>query len=242
MQSNGFLYLGTRRLLVFVFAVTLLGSCGTGVKERYTFIPDEKFEQAIIDLGLDDVIDGKVLTENISSIDSLNISYRKISDLSGIEAFTALTHLNCGKNRLTNLDVSQNTGLSLLYCYNNELTSLDLSKNTALIKLYCEYNQLTSLDISGCTGLTHFYCGNNQLTSLDISGCSGLTSFGCNENKLTSLDVSNCTALKWLICNTNQLTSLDLSKNTALIELSCSDNQFDCEALESKYYINDDDY
>ena len=39
--------------------------------------------------------------------------------------------------------------------------------------------------------------------------------------------------------NTNQLTSLDLSNNTALIELSCSDNQFDCEALESKYYIID---
>ena len=76
-------------------------------KVGYSSIPNENFENALIELGFDDVIDGKVLSENISSTDSLDISNKKISDLYGIEAFTALTHLICGNNRLISLDISK---------------------------------------------------------------------------------------------------------------------------------------
>ena len=38
---------------------------------QYTSIPDQNFEQALIDLGYDDVIDRKLLTANINSVDSL---------------------------------------------------------------------------------------------------------------------------------------------------------------------------
>jgi Leucine-rich repeat (LRR) protein len=55
-----------------------------------------------------------------------------ISNLTGIEAFTALTYLDCRVNQLTSLDVSQNTALTLLSCEGNQLTSLDVSQNTAL--------------------------------------------------------------------------------------------------------------
>jgi Leucine-rich repeat (LRR) protein len=64
-----------------------------------------------------------------------------ISNLKGIEAFTALTGLNCGYNQLTSLDVSKNTALTYLYCSGNQLTSLDASKNTALTSLYCGDNK-----------------------------------------------------------------------------------------------------
>ena len=49
-----------------------------------------------------------------------------ISDLTGIEAFTALTVLNCSSNLITSLDVSNNTALTELFCYDNQLTSLDV--------------------------------------------------------------------------------------------------------------------
>ena len=64
-----------------------------------------------------------------------------ISNLTGIEAFTALTELYCGKNQLTSLDVSKNTALTKLSCQRNQLTSLYFRKNTALTQLYCEDNK-----------------------------------------------------------------------------------------------------
>tara|TARA_B110000902_G_scaffold210182_1_gene240253 strand:+ start:1318 stop:1908 length:591 start_codon:yes stop_codon:yes gene_type:complete len=87
---------------------------------KNTAIPDRNFEQALIDLGYDDVIDGQVLTANINTIDSLFIVEKNISDLTGIEAFTALTYLDCLDNQLTNLDVSKNTALTYLDCLDNQ--------------------------------------------------------------------------------------------------------------------------
>ena len=157
---------------------------------QYTSIPDQNFEQALIDLGYDDVIDGKVLTANINSVDSLSLYRKNISDLTGIEDFTALTYLECGRNKLTSLDVSQNTTLTYLDCDGNKLTSFDVSKNTALTYLDCGSNQLTNLDVSQNTTLTYLDCGYNKLTSLDVSKNTALTELYCDGNKF------DCDALR----------------------------------------------
>ncbi|GBU22754.1 hypothetical protein R80B4_02666 [Fibrobacteres bacterium R8-0-B4] len=73
---------------------------------------------------------------------------RKITDLSGIEYFTALTELVVSDNRLTALDVSGATALEELYCPYNRLTALDVSGAAALTLLCCDHNQLTALDVS----------------------------------------------------------------------------------------------
>ena len=80
---------------------------------QYTSIPDQNFEQALIDFGYDDVIDGKVLTANINSVDSLFLEDKNISDLIGVEAFTALKYLNCYDNPLTSLDLTKNNCFNL---------------------------------------------------------------------------------------------------------------------------------
>tara|TARA_B110000483_G_scaffold102094_1_gene124889 strand:+ start:3464 stop:3742 length:279 start_codon:yes stop_codon:yes gene_type:complete len=80
---------------------------------QYTSIPDQNFEQALIDLGYDDVIDRKVLTANINSVDSLDLVGKNISDLIGVEAFTALKYLNCYDNPLTSLDLTKNNCFNL---------------------------------------------------------------------------------------------------------------------------------
>ena len=116
---------------------------------QYTAIPDQNFEQALIDLGHDNVIDGQVLTANISSLTELDVggtyhNNRGITDLTGIEQFTSLTELKCNHNQITSLDLSQNTALAYFTCSNNQLTSLDVSQNTALTELDCRNNQLSS--------------------------------------------------------------------------------------------------
>ncbi|MBT4407658.1 MAG: hypothetical protein HOC79_07290, partial [Euryarchaeota archaeon] len=191
----------------------------------YTYVPDNNFEQALIDLGYDDVINDFVLTANISGITDLDVREKEISDLTGIEAFTALTILHCENNQLTSLDVSSNTALTLLFCENNQLTSLDVSANTALTSLYCGGNQLTSLDVSLNTALGILHCGGNQLTSLDVSANTALTSLHCNDNQLTSLDLSNNISLIHLVCHLNELTTLSVENNVELITLVAYQNQ-----------------
>ena len=59
-----------------------------------------------------------------------------ISDLSEIKYFTSLECLHCSYNRLTTLDLSDNTALTELYCMTNQLTSLDVSKCSSLKQLW----------------------------------------------------------------------------------------------------------
>ena len=114
-----------------------------------------------------------------------------ISDLTGIEEFTALTELDCGGHQLTSLDVSMNTALTGLACGGNQLTSLDVSKNTALTELFCSGNQLISLDVSKNTALTELYCSDNNLTSLDVSKNTALTELSCYGNQFICVPIDN---------------------------------------------------
>lgn len=147
-----------------------------------------------------------------------------ISDLTGIEAFTAITDLDCSGNHLSSLDVSFNTALTSLNCRINPLTNLDVSANTAITSLVCQYNLLTSLNISTNSVLTTLLCTNNALTSLDVSANTALTVLSCGNNALTSLDVSANPALTGLSCFNNQIASLDVSTNTILTSLNCANN------------------
>ncbi|MCH7535027.1 MAG: T9SS type A sorting domain-containing protein [Bacteroidetes bacterium] len=91
-----------------------------------------------------------------------------ISDLTGIEAFTALTYLSCQGNLLTNLNVSSNIALLMLQCSGNLLITIDVSNNILLNELHCQINSLTSLDITNNPALWFLWCNNNSLTSLDL--------------------------------------------------------------------------
>ena len=194
--------------------------------QNCTYIPDYNFEIKLIQLGYDNVLDHYVLTSNIDGVTFLDLTYGNISDLTGIEDFTALTTLDCSDNQLTNLDLDQNTALTTLYCRSNQLTNLDLDQNTALTTLFCSSNQLTSHKIfRNNTALTTLECYDNQLTSLDVSYNTALTYFNCHTNELTSLNVSNNTDLTYFDCSYNQLSSLNVSNNTALTYFNCSYNQ-----------------
>lgn len=197
-----------------------------GEQLAYTLIPDPSFEQKLINLKLDRFpIDGKVLTSNINTITSLDVSKSSISDLTGIQDFVSLTNLNCSQNSLKALNVSKNTALTVLDCNNNQITYLDVSNNLALTDLVCYSNKLTSLDVKKNTALTKLDSGSNQYTALDVSNNTALTFLGCNTSQLTSLDVSKNTALNLLDCRENKITTLDVSKITALTELYCQSNQ-----------------
>ena len=211
-------------LLLFVTMMVTVFCARAQVVLNDTNFPDANFRAALADiLGINE--GDEISQEKINATTQIYVSDKSISDLKGIEHFTALTTLYCYNNQLTTLDVSKNTTLTNLDCSNNQLTALDVSKNTALTLLECDYNQLTTLDVSKNTALTYLYCSENQLTALDVSKNTALTYLSCTDNKLTTLDISKNTALTYLRCYNNQLTVLDVSKNTALTTLYCYNNQ-----------------
>ena len=200
----------------------------------FTLIPDPNFELALIDLGIDkelqdepnpqDQINGRILNSDAETVVELSV-VRNITDLTGIEAFTALTHLRCSNNQLSSLDVTQNPALTYLDCSHNLLSSLDVTQNTALTYLDCGWNQLIDLDVTQNTNLNHLVCNLNQLSSLDVTQNTALNLIECSQNQLSSLDVSQITALVSLGCSYNQLSSLDVTQNSALNLLGCAENQ-----------------
>ena len=91
-----------REFIMKKVAILLIITCSF-VFAQNTYVPDDKFEQALIDLGYDTTLDDSVLTANISGVTELDVSNKEISDLTGIEAFAALTQLECWNNQLTSL-------------------------------------------------------------------------------------------------------------------------------------------
>ena len=208
-------------LFAILFGAPLAISAQVEINEAN--FPDENFRLWLFeqDYGKDGI-----LTEReISGITYIDIGWQNISNLTGIEHFTALTDLYCFNNQLTTLDVSGFTALKVLYCSSNQLTTLDVSGCVALEALVCGSNQLTALDVSKNTALTSLSCGSNQLTALDVSKNTVLTGLHCVSNQLATLDVSNHIALEMLNCSYNQLATLDVSGCAALTELYCHYNQ-----------------
>ena len=211
-----------------------------------TYVPDDNFEQALIDLGYDDVLDNYVLTNNIKSVTSLDINAKSISDLTGIEDFTSLVqllsyqnnlssvnlsmniyldYLELGENQITGIDISANTLLKHLNLFGNQLTSIDVSPNKELIFLSLGGNSFTNIDVSSNLLLTDLLLFDNDLISLDISNNLELTTLFVRKNKLTSLDLSKQIKLKQLSAGINNLSLLDLSKNTDLEYLNISGSE-----------------
>jgi Leucine-rich repeat (LRR) protein len=204
-------------------------------------IPDANFKAYLVgNTAINTNGDNQIqVTEAAAFNGGIYCQSMSISNLTGIEAFTALTWLDCGNNQLSSLDVSQNTALIYLRCYNNSLSSLNVSNNTALIDLRCYNNSLSSLNLSNNTALETLRVMGNNLTSLDVSNNISLTylSIGSftgypgtpsgsvpNGNSISILDVSTNTVLTTLNCGRNQFDSLDVSNNILLSWLTCRDN------------------
>ena len=196
---------------------------------QLTAVPDLNFEAFLEANGMGDGIpdNGQVLTANIENVTVLDLpSFAGISDLTGIEDFSALEFLDFSANNVASVNLSQNAALTTLGCIFNQLTILDLSNNTQLEWISCQNNQLTTLLLNS-ENLTIIECWENQLTALDVSQATALTDLDCHINFITELDISQNINLTELRCSSNLLTSLDTSNNVQLISLVCGYNNIE---------------
>ena len=164
---------------------------------------------------------------------------RNLSDLTGIQGFTSLKHLNAWSNNLTSVDVSINTALEYISLYDNQLTSIDITKNTKLKTFGIEENQLTIIDVSQNIELTNLSLGLNQLTTIDLSKNIKLKDVRCELNNITALDVTNLTALEFLKVSENKITVLNLSENLKIITLIADENELEAIDLSKNTALED---
>jgi hypothetical protein len=211
-----------KQLFALLFVLT---SCH--VFSQSFYVPDDNFEQGLIDLGYDDVLDDSVLYDNIDTVTFLILSDREIESFEGIAAFTELITFSCEFNNLEAIDVSSNLFLRNFYCGMNEITELDLSANINLEIMHCSENELGELELSNNLDLRILHCSYNLFTELDLTVNVLMEQLIVSHTNLTSLDVSTLTELNHLTCRVNELEELDLSNNSNLYVLDCIGNELD---------------
>ena len=191
-----------------------------------TTIPDSNFEQALIDLGIDSdgVINSSVLTSDVASISSLDVSGREISQLTGIEDFINLSELYCQNNLLTSLSLSSNTKLAILDCSENDLSSLKVTDLVELKILRCSFNEITGINLSSNKLLEELHCDHNLIKTLNLKDNLELTELNCANNQFTVLTITFNWKIKYLNFSWNLFTYIDLSNNVKVEYLDCSNN------------------
>ena len=155
-----------------------------------TTFPDPIFRKYVKEI-FDDDNDGVLSQIELESVKSISVDGRNISSLKGLEYFTELQDLGCGKNNLSELDVSKNLKLLTIWCPVNQLTSLDVSNNLYLEQLYCPQNQLTQLIFGKNIFLKNVQCDSNPLTSLDFSDCKIMTELLLNQQTEHTYDTES---------------------------------------------------
>ena len=210
-----------------------------------TNFPDANFRNYLLSL----YPDGYLTQYDIANMTSLNVSNKGISNMKGIEYFTALKELRCWANSFTSLNLNSNTELTYLDCApNSSLTSLNVSNCSKLQTVYCYSTALTGLTITGkpnltrldchnCTSLKYIYCYNDNLTTLNVTGCTALERLDCyyNYNLAEITGLGDCTAITYLDCEDCAITDLSaVNSMTNLEKLYCRNNKISTLTLNYK--------
>ena len=217
-----------------------------GVTINSTNFPDANF-RSYVSSNFDTNHDSYLNDSEINSIWRIDVHEMGVTDMKGVEYFTALEELNCSLNpKITSLNVSRNKSLKYLFCAETKITSLDLSSNKNLKVLSCVKTKITMLDVTrccldelmvqDCANLKTLYCQGNNLRYLVLIGCTALETLNCGDNRIGGLAADEAPALKTLNCEKNGMINLHFG--TALESLNCSENSLtnlkvsSCKALK----------
>lgn len=214
--------------IVAILLISIFSS--SKVNSQIISIPDSNFEQALINLGHDNILDGQVDYDNIKSIRRLDISNKSISSLEGIKYFTALNELYAGQNTITEIDFNGLINLEYIIMNNNNINRVDLSAlrqmrkisfarnnleflnitNLKLVFINVEDNNLTEILGLEMTLMRDFFVSNNNLSEIDLTAAVELYQFHITENDFTKIDLSNAVKVAHVYANNNHLTYINI--------------------------------
>jgi Leucine-rich repeat (LRR) protein len=212
--------------------ITLFAACFGSIMLTYhieaqiTEIPDTNFEQALIDLKIDSdgVINGQVLTTDVQTLTSLDVSQKDIINLTGIQDFASLEALYCQNNLLQSINVSENKELQILDCSSNLISGLSVRDNLKLKSLNFGSNAISEINVSDNTDLEQLYVDKNELSTLNVKNNPKLTALNCSSNQLSILNITDNWYLKYLDISFNNLDLISLINGVNLEYLDVSSN------------------
>lgn len=156
-------------------------------------------------------------TEASNFSGTIDVSFKKITSLTGIEKFTNIIALSFSNNNIVTVDLSQNINLEYLHCSVNKFKEIDLSKNTKLKILEITNTKISKLDLSRNPNLIRVIgqC-NYDLKSINFNNNNnticGIFYFEMNNFSLECIQVDHINNAKnnkgWLVpANTNYSTN-----------------------------------
>lgn len=176
-----------------VISLFALLSVVNNLTAQITTIPDNRFERALIELGIDSdlTINGQILTSDALLVTQLEISTNSlpnypyppfdeyegmIHDLTGIEAFVNLERLEIHNTLIEHLNTNNLINLKYLDCTDNMLTSISVLNNPLL-----EYINVTSEgDVYPINDISEIDLSNNP--NIRTIYASGLDRINLNNN------------------------------------------------------------
>ena len=207
--------------------------------EAVAYIPDNNFEQALIDAGFDDTLDDYVLLQNISNVVRLGTSESEIKlfnkgikNLIGLDEFRSLKEFSADLNLIDSVDFSKNLNLETISIYYNNIKSIDISKNENLKSLNILGNpiQTRTIDISKNLNLEVLSIGGSAGTRLINDQGEFIAQIPQITAKISSLDFSLNSKLRSLKITHSEIISLETSNynnldNIILLDLSFNELQ-----------------
>src|SRR5690606_30760905 len=138
-------------------------------KAQVTLIPDQQFEQLLINLNIDSdgIVNGQMLASDAQNITQLNLytggGNFYIQNMTGIESFTNLESIEGDFHAFNTINLTNLTKLRSIILPSNCINNIDLSTNTELEYLYIgngdlefmQYNYIWYLDLSNNTKLEY---------------------------------------------------------------------------------------
>ena len=165
---------------------------------------------------------------NSDTITLLDLSYKEINNIRGLENFTNLETLDLTGNNITEINPLWNIKtLKTINVSENKLDNLGtVSSMPNLTELNISNNNIISIDnISILNGLEVLYMQGNQLINInEIQSLQKLIYLNISENKIENIDfienLSNISYLTLSYCNIQDVSSLALLKNLYILDLS----------------------
>lgn len=172
-------------------------------------IPDAAFKACLLQ-SYDTNRDGEMSRSEMSGIELIDCAGLGVTSLEGIEHCDNLLYLDCSRNAITGLNLSECTKLQTLIAQNCSIAFAHLGANRDLTEIKLNDNPLAELLMGTLPKLRQLVVSNTRLTSLDVSGCSVLELLSASNCRLRTINLQGCKRLKSLFLDRNDLRHLDL--------------------------------
>jgi PKD repeat protein len=161
------------RSTVIAIGLVVASASSNGLFAQNVNIPDANFKAALVaNASINTNSDSEIQVSEASVYaGAITVGTMGITDLTGIEAFPAVTVLDVSQNALSSIDLSANFGLKNFYCSYNSITCLDLSNNINLLYLDCSSAGIQKLNVKNANNVNITYfnsTGNPGLTCIQV--------------------------------------------------------------------------